>query len=65
MGALAEREEEKKRETVFLMEDFPPSPNLVRGLIKLQGSKVAVARSLYLFLSLSLPCCLSAVCGGY
>lgn len=56
MEALAERGEEK-RETIFLMEDFPSSPNLVRKLIKLSGSRV----SLSLSLSLSVFVCVAVV----
>lgn len=49
-GGIGRERIRKKREAIFLMEDFPPSPNLVRKLIKFSGSKVA----LYLYLSLSL-----------
>lgn len=40
MGPLAEGGEGKKRGTIFLMEDFPPSVNLVRKLIKLQAQRL-------------------------
>lgn len=46
MEALADRGKEKKRKTIFLMEDFPPSPNLIRKLIKLSDSKVTLSHSL-------------------
>lgn len=54
MEALAERGKEKKRETISLMEDFPPSLNLIRKLIKLSVSKVALSlfRSLWMFVCL-------------
>lgn len=40
MGPLAEGGEGKKRGTIFLMEDFPPSVNLVRKLIKLHAQRL-------------------------
>lgn len=55
------REGERKKRDNFPDGRLPPSPNLVRKLIKLSVSKVALSLSLSLSFPLSLFVCMAAV----